>query len=895
MRKALILTGLLFLVASVPAAWAQTGELKVALAPFKVHSQENLPKIQETLRGTLAQQLKDEGIVLTDAEETRKAIAAMGVATVENEGQARSLGQKVHANRVIFGVFSKVGNHISIDAKLVDVQGAKKTEILVADDEGLENLAVPLNKIRQQAAVHLLAKAIIAEVKVRGNDRIEAEAIKAAAKSAKGEVLRPAQLRDDVKAIYALGYFEEVQAEQSDGSGGKILTFVVKEKPSVNEVRIKGNKKLKEKDIMAAIQTKPYTVLQMNVVNDDVQRINKLYQEKAYHNAEVTSDVQFPKDPRQALVVFNINESKKVFIDTIKFTGTKHYSNFRLHGVMQTKEKMFLVSMFSDRGVLQEEKLNTDVDRLTAFYHDEGYMDAKVGTPKIIREKDAFTIEIAIDSGSRYKVGTLEVTGDSLDDPKIKLVKHLELKPNKYFSREKLRKDVERIQKVYMNEGYAYTDVTPQVTRDAATKTATVLLQVKKGRQIHIDRITIAGNTKTRDQVIRRQLRLAEGDMFSGTKLERSNTGVKKTDFFETFDITPSEGSKPDTMNLNVKVKEKNTGAISIGGGFSSDDGLFAGGEVYQRNLFGKGQSLGFKAQFSDKTQRYSLNYMDPWFLDTDYAFGFDAYNWMRDYEDFTKDAQGFVVKAGHPFGTWSRLLLIYNYENARVTNIAFDSSIFITSQAGRQVKSSFTLSAERDTTDHPFMPTRGSLNSASVEVASSVLGSDSDFASFQATSGWFFPIYGKLVGYMRGKFGYMDGWNPITNPIPIYDRFYLGGINSHRAFDWGELGPHDPTTKRPGNPLGDEIGGTVYGLLTGELLFPLVEKLNMRGVVFFDYGNAFLNWNTVDIGDFRPGAGVGVVWGSPFGPLRVYWAYNLDKQEGEDQYKFQFSMGYYF
>ncbi|HBZ56760.1 MAG TPA: hypothetical protein DEO88_15260, partial [Syntrophobacteraceae bacterium] len=504
MRKIILLAGFLALTALVAIAWAQTGEVKVVLAPFKVYSQESLPKIQETVRNTLAEQLKEEGVALIDPEETRKAMASLGISTLESEAQARSLGQRLHASSVIFGVFSKVGNHVSFDAKLVDVQGTKKTAVLTADDEGIENLAVPLKKIRQQAAVHLMSKGVIAEVNVRGTERIEAAAVKAAAKSAKGEALRTSQLRDDIKAIYGLGYFEEVQAEQSDGPGGKILTFVVKEKPSVTEVRVKGNKAIKEKDIMAAIQTKPYTVLQMNVVNDDVQRINKLYSEKAYHSVEVSHEITYPKDPRQALIIFNIKENKKMYINKIKFTGNKHYSGFRLRNeVMQTKEKMFLVSMITDRGVLQEDKLNTDVDRLTAFYHDNGYMDAKVNSPKIIREKDGFTIEIAIDEGSRYKISTFEITGDTLDDPKGKLKKEMESKPKGYFGREKLRKDVERVQKAFMNEGYAYVDVGPQVKRDADTHTTSINLVVRKGQKITVERVLISGNTKTRDQVIR--------------------------------------------------------------------------------------------------------------------------------------------------------------------------------------------------------------------------------------------------------------------------------------------------------------------------------------------------------------------------------------------------------
>jgi outer membrane protein insertion porin family len=600
MRKALVLNWLLVLAAFAPMARAQTSDQVIVIAPFKIHSQESLPKIQEVLRDTLSQQLKDEGLSVADAEDTRKAIAAMGVGTIENEAQARALGQKLKATSVIFGSFSKVGNHISIDAKLVDVQGLKKTEVLLADEEGIENLAAPLNKIRQQLAVHLLSKAVVAEISVKGNDRIEAEAIKAVVKSAKGEVLRPTQVRDDVKAIYQMGYFEDVEAEITDGPGGKILTFVVKEKPSVQEVRIKGNKKIKEKDILAAIHTKPYTVLQLNVVNDDVQRILKLYHEKGYFNAAVKSTIEYPKDPRQAVVTFTIEEHSKIYIDKISFTGNKAYSARKLRGVMQTKEKMFLVSLFSDRGILQDEKLNTDVDRLTAFYNDHGFMDAKVGTPKVNRQKEGITIEIPIQEGERYRVASVEVTGDTLEGVKD-INKKLESKPKEYFSREKLRHDIDYLSKSYMNQGYAYTDVSPQVQRDPNTHTTTINFQIKKGQKVHIERITVTGNTKTRDSVIRHQLKLAEGDTFNATQLEQSNTNLKKLDFFEQYEIAPSEGSSPDAMNLNVKVKEKSTGAISIGGGYSSDDGLFAGGEIFSGTSLAKASPWGSKLRSARK------------------------------------------------------------------------------------------------------------------------------------------------------------------------------------------------------------------------------------------------------------------------------------------------------
>ena len=225
---------------------------------------------------------------------------------------------------------------------------------------------------------------------------------------------------------------------------GKVLTFIVQENPTVQEVKFVGNKKIKEKDLLAAIVTKPYSILQRNVVSDDVQKILKLYQQKGYYNAEVTSKIEFPKDPHKAVVTFNIDEKNKVYIKSINFTGNKNISARKLRGAMQTKVKSIL-SLVTDRGILQKEILETDLDRLTAYYHDEGYMDAKVSSPKIDLKEDGFHITIAVEEGERYKVTDVKLTGDLLEGYEQKIVKKLELKPNSYFSREKVRHDMDFI------------------------------------------------------------------------------------------------------------------------------------------------------------------------------------------------------------------------------------------------------------------------------------------------------------------------------------------------------------------------------------------------------------------------------------------------------------------
>ncbi len=786
----------------------------------------------------------------------------------------------------LMGSFNQIGNSISLDAKLVDVSGQKKTEIIFAEEKGMENLAAATNTIVQRMAVHLLAKAVIAEVQVRGNERIEPEAIKLNIKSKKGEVLRPEQVAEDIKAIYKMGFFEKVDAEVSDTPAGKVLIFAVVENPTIQEVHVAGNKKIKEKDVLAAISTRPYTVVQKNVLAEDVQKIIKLYHQKGYFNVDVKSSIDFPKDPRKGVVTFTIDEKGKVFIQKIGFTGNKSFSARKLRSIMETKEKMMVLSWFTDRGILQKDILDTDLDRLSVFYHDKGFMEAKVGTPQVAMKDDGFHIEIPVEEGERYRVSSVGITGDLLENNDL-LVKQLQSKPKDYFGREKLREDMDKISKTYMDQGYAYTTVDPIVKREAQDQSASIDFDVKKKDIVHIGRVTISGNTKTLDKVIRRELKLAEGDLFSSTKLERSLNNLRKLDFFEDVEITPTDTEQSDIMNLNVRVKEKLTGTISAGGGFSSDDGLFTSGEVTQRNLFGTGQYLGVKGYLGQEAQRYVLSFTEPYLFDRPISGGIDLYNWLREYQDFTQDSTGFRLRSGYRFGNYSRIGAYYTFSDTSATDMPDDAPPIYKQQEDSMITSSITLALERDSTDHPFLPTRGAVSLASVQWASPSLGGESNFLKAEVHHGIFFPLFWKLVGYVRGEFGYINILGEDDNTsMPLYDRYFLGGINSLRGFEWSTVGPYD----------GDYIiGGTTYGLGTAEVLFPLVESIGMRGVVFFDAGNAFLKMQDFRINDFRTDAGLGIRWNSPLGPLRVEWGYNLDPEPGEDRYRWQFSAGAFF
>jgi outer membrane protein insertion porin family len=874
-----------FLMILGSTVWAQEQNPNVAIMPFAVRGLEEPVKIQKSIEELLTRQLAAEGARVVSPEEVAKVVRPGE--SVQTEEQARLLGRRLQAEYVLLGSFNQVGNAISLDARLVNTPGQKKTEIIFAEAKGIENLAAATNVVVQRMAVHLLAKAVITDIQVRGTDRIEPDAIKLNIKSKKGEVLRPEQVAEDIKSIYKMGFFEKVDAEITDTAAGKVLTFIVQENPTIQEVHVTGCKKIKEKDVLAAISTRPFSILQRNVISEDVQKIIKLYHQKGFFNVDVKSSVEFPRDPKKAVVTFAVKENNKVYIQKISFTGNKSFSAGKLRGIMETKEKMIVVSWFTDRGILQRDILDTDLDRLSIFYHDKGFMDAKVGTPQVSMKDNGFYIEIPVEEGERYRVSEVLITGDLLEN-NDRLLNALQSKPKDYFGREKVRNDMDRISKTYMDQGFAYTQVEPIVKRDEQERTTSIDFDVKKKGLVHIGRVTVSGNTKTRDKVIRRELKLAEGDLFSSTKLEQSITNLKKLDYFEDVDITPTDTEQTDIMNLNVKVKEKLTGAISFGGGYSSDDGLFTSAEISQRNLFGKGQYASIKGYLGQNAQRYVASFTEPYMFDRPISGGIDLYNWLRQYPDFTEDSTGFRLRSGYRFGNYSRLALFYSFSDALVTSItAGTPPPIITQQEGRMITSAITLAVERDSTDHPFLPTRGMVTTASVQWGSPYLGGQTNFLKSEIHHGIFVPLFWKLVGYVRGEFGYINILGSDDNTsIPLYDRFFLGGINSLRGFQWATVGPTEG---------GYNIGGTVYGLGTIELLFPLIESIGMRGVFFFDAGNSYLTMSQFSISGFRTDAGAGIRWKSPLGPLRIEWGYNLDPQPGEDKYRFQFSAGAFF
>ncbi len=881
-RAGIIICLLIPFVLGLSTAWSDSGQPNVAILPFVMHGPINAANTQGSLDELFTTLGGRAGLGLIDSALVEKVAGG----PVGSEAQARSIGQKLGASYVMFGTYSLVGNTISIEATLVDMSGAKKPVDLLAEQQGPANLASAVEQIVDQTSAYVLGKLVIAQVRVKGNVRIEAAAILSVVKSKKGQLFNPEQVSDDIRAIFGMGYFEKVAAEVKNTPAGKILTFVVKENPIVSKLVLKGNKKVKKKDILAAITTKQYSVLKRSEIAGDVQKVRKLYQQKGYYNAVVTSDITFPVSPREAVVTFNITEHKKVYIKSIKFIGNKHLSTHTLMGEMETKP-WSLLSYISTRGILQRDILNTDIERLDQYYHDHGYMDAVVGSPEITLKKNGFHIRIPIQEGKRYKIASCILSGDLIKGYKKNIEKKLETKPNQYFSGDKIRHDLNLIRNYYMNKGYAKVEVAPRVKPNVASHTIDVDLHITKFGIVHIGRIFITGNIKTRDYVILRAMTIAEGDVFSAKGIRDSEAALKRLNYFKSVEIIPVSTAQTNVMDLNVKIVEKETGTISFGGGYSTMDGLFVTGQMQQTNLFGTGQYFAVQAMVAQQAQFYTINYTHPWIFNTPMSAGFDLYDWIMAYEDFMSNSYGMKLRAGYPLGNYSTVNAYYVVENGQVFGLdAYAQRDPVFQQAvarGWQLKSGFGGSFVRNTTDNPFMPTIGTYSGVSFQYDSKAMGSDYNLFKQEYHAGYYHPLFWKFVGHVRVEAGFENG----SQNIPIYERYFLGGIDNMRGWMYDFLGPRDRH--------GLVVGGNKYMVVNYELLFPLLEHYGVRGVLFFDWGNAFAPGQQINPAQFREDVGPGIRWNSPFGPLRIELGYVLNRRPGDPIYQWQFSAGAFF
>jgi outer membrane protein insertion porin family len=722
---------------------------------------------------------------------------------------------------------------------------------------------------------------IVTAIEVKGLKRIEEGSIRAKVSQKLGKPLSQEKTTEDIKAIYKMGYFDDVRVEIEPFEGGIKVIYIVKEKPTIVKVDFQGNKKYKDDDLKDKIALTPGAIADVTLINDNAVKLKKFYEDEGYYLARVVPVVR-KIDDGEVAVTYQIEEGEKVKIKEIKIEGNKAISASKIKGVMKTKERG-LFSFILGGGYYKKDEMKADLERIKDLYYNNGYIKVTVGEPKIqlTDDKEGMRIIIHIDEGEQFRVSSVELTGNKAFSEE-ELRKLIKLSPKTIFNKEILRKDVTAITDQYSNNGYALVVVTPDLIPNEQTKETKVVYRIDEGDKYKIGRIEISGNTKTRDKVIRREIRLDEGDTFNASALKRSYERINNLQFFEAVEISPKPKLEEKLVDLDVKVKEKPTGFLSVGGGYSSIDKFVAMVDITQGNLFGRGQYIKLRGELGGRSSFYELSFRDPWFMDKPISFGTSIYKTYRDYRNFERKATGFEVSFGKSFWEYWGASVSYNLEKTKIFNVRSDASSRIKDQEGTSTTSSITTSVGRDTRDNYLDPLRGSKNTVALTFAG--LGGTNAFLKAILDSGWFFPVFDVTTVHLRGRVGYASAL--FGKKLPLYERYYVGGIYTVRGLGYGDAGPKDIN--------GEAIGGEKELIFNAEYIFPIVQEYKFKGLVFFDAGRAYGTSETFG-SDLRYTTGAGIRWISPIGPIRIEWGYNLDKRAGESTSKVEFTFGSFF
>ncbi len=875
-------TLLFFTLLVASPVWA--GDTKTSFLPLKINSSGDITSLQEKADSDLQTALAQSQITFMPRSEA-KNLANYNGSWPPPLQVMQDIAAKTDSDNLATGNLTQIGSQISVDIKLFDLLSPGNPTYFYQTTDSPEGLKEAFNKIVSQIEKYIERDFLIASIAPEGNKRIDSGAILRKITTKPGDAYNPAKLRNDLKAIYSMGYFNDVQIDVSDTSKGKKVVFRVVEKPVIKSVIFEGIDELKEKDVKEAANIKEHFILNPSKITIAEEAIRQLYKTKGFYNSKVTSKITYPND-QGAVVQFNIDEGKKVYIKDITIEGNKTFSDEELLSQIQTSKKWFL-SWLTEGGLLDMNLVQQDAGRIVSYYNDHGFLEAKIGEPVITQEKEFLYVKFVVEEGTRFRVGKVNITGDLLEG-KEELLKLLTIPNDEYLSRQAVRDDILKLTDRYAEAGYAFANIRPIITKSPTPDIMDVTFDIKKGNLVYIDRITIRGNTRTRDNVIRRELLIAEGGVFDSKAIRESTQALQRLTYFEEVNIIPEPSLNPDRMNVIVEVKEKSTGNFSIGAGFSSADNLILMGQISENNFLGRGDTLSLSANLSGSSSRYNLGYTDPHLNDSALSWGFDLFSTEREYDDYTKKSKGGGLRIGYPiFGKW-KLYGNYSFTNTDLSDVSENASYIIRNSVDLHVTSALKLSFVRDTRNRLYGASEGSRNVISVEYAGGPLGGDAQFTKVEGSSGWYFPMPFKTVFHVEGSVGQVFENQP--GKLPVYERFYLGGLSSIRGFEFGKVSPID-------NETGDRIGGDKMWYTNTEIIFPLLETQGLRGVVFYDAGqvlNDDENWfdATSSSDNIKNAVGLGIRWLSPMGPLRVVWGFNLDPQDDEKSAVWDFSVG---
>lgn len=857
------------------APLAASAETRVMVLPFEVNALQDLRYLQTEVPAIIEKNLSAEGALIVDAPLQ---------SVLSDPVQIREMGADNAVDYVIWGSLTWIGQQFSIDARVLSPDADAGVETFTVEGQGIETLSSKIGELSRELSITLFDLEPVTALRIEGNERIESAAILARISTKVGDTLIPQDISNDLKSVYAMGYFDDVRVRTIDGPEGRVVVFDVTEKPTIAAVGFSGNTVFDDEEMRENITLKAGDVLNLARVQTDAQILEDLYKEKNYHNAEVTYAIN-RTDNNQANVEFTVAEGDAISVETIRFEGNEAFDEDDLEDIMRTKEKGWF-SWITGSGELDFEKLNQDVIAISAFYQNHGFINVRVSDPEVDFQEKEIAITIKIDEGERYKLGDVDIAGD-LINPKEALMGELEITSESYFNRSLLEKDVLRLTDIYGDEGYAYAGVVPRTSPDPQALVVDITYTIQKRQLVYIDEIVIGGNTTTRDKVIRRELKLIEQELYNRSALKNGIQRLQGLDFFEDVKVNTLQGDTEEQMIVKIDVTEKPTGEVTFGGGFGSQDGLFGVLSVNERNLWGLGHRVKAAVNLGGQSTRFDVTYTDPWLFDIPLSGWINLYKWDREWDDYGYDRESYGLQLGvsYPIFDHTRLSLAYLLDVSDITiTDREEASSNIEDLEGKNTTSSITPSLVYDTRNRRFNTTEGFMAKVQIEYAG--LGGDFKFTKYTGETAQYWPLFWKLVGMTRVQGGYISG---TGTDVPDYERFYIGGINTIRGVDREDISRRED----PGDPDSALVGGESYGVLNLELSFPLGEEMGLYGVTFYDTGNVWEEDEDPDFGNLVSTAGGGLRWQSPFGALRLEYGFVVDEGDTEASGgKLEFTMG---
>jgi len=691
---------LLLILFFVPSVYSE--ELKkISVLPFEVYSSDNSAAIKESLYKSLNEELKKEKLIqIIPADAFLQSPAKI------DEKQAIKYGKSAGADFVIIGSLTQLGETLNIDAKIVDVNMAHILSAASAQGKGLANLDMIVAQLKTEILVRIGLVQKIARIEIKGNRKIDASAIIAPIKSKTGNNFSEADVASDIKTIFKMGFFLDVTAESTSTSEGKVITFVVQEKGLISEIRINGNKALSKDDIQEVLTIKTRQNLNQEKIKEDIEKIKTLYDSKGYYNAEIKDTVERDGE-KDFRVILDIKENDRLYVKSITFEGNEAYSSKELKNMMSTSE-YGLLHFFTDSGLLKRDQLKQDIGKLTTYYFNNGFINAQIGEPEITIDKKGIYIKIKVKEGKRFKIDKVEISGDLLEKPKEELLRSLKVKKGDNYNREAIMRDIDFLTQSCNDEGYANADINPKINTRENEQLADVDYQIIKGDLVFINHINISGNNITRDKVIRRQLDIVEGDLYSSSKLRRSYSNLNRLRYFEEVDFQTEKDPNKKKMDVNIRVKEKGTGMFMVGAGYSAADQAVVMAQITQQNFLGYGQILSLKASLGSTTNNIDLSFTEPWLFDIPLWCKADIWKYKKEYDSYTLDTRGAGLTLGYPLFGKIVGYLGYKLTADNIGDVLPTAPSKVREQEGQTITSAVTLFLVRDTTNDYIFPSKG-------------------------------------------------------------------------------------------------------------------------------------------------------------------------------------------